>query len=690
MSFISDCRRLFLIIVLITSSSLFAKTVKVGYYINSGNFMDGFSEEDPKSGYAYEYMQTISSYTGWDYEYVYGEWDDLYEALLSGKIDILSDVSYTKERENILLYPDYPMGQETFYLYTNDKNTSISAGDFSSWKGKKIGLRTDCYQYELFLDWKKDKKLECEYVEFSSDAPYYEMFQNHEFDILLEIDMVAELDWNPIARIGSSDFFLTVTKNRPDILKELNSALAEIFSMDPYYNNTLWLKYFSNMTISKNLSVREQNWLENHPVIKLGCLYGDLPFCDINEENFRAEGLIADMMQYMQEKLLDNKSSVSIVLYHDAAQMLSDLKMGKIDAIAPVARKLQPAEEAGLCLSQKFTSLVLGYAYSGETVDSSKENWRVAVPYNLRAHFFLQENYPNAVPVFCTTYEDCLDAVLKGEADGTFFNISKIRGLINKNKRFRKLNSVELNGYGDSAFLSTKENIPLISMLNKLIMLMPAEEVSSSANRYSIKEQGYTRKHFFLYYLNYIIMAAVLLASITLALIISLRHVVYTIEHDTLTQLLNRRNFEKYMTRFFKHAAQNSSPFCVMMFDLDNFKSLNDTCGHAFGDKVLSSVAAVISSCISQKDKAFRWGGEEFLIVCNGDMNHACDVAEKIRTGVEVLDMTRDGQRVPVTVTVGISPYRSGLTYKNMFLEADKYLYQGKSEGKNRVVCSLQ
>ena len=59
----------------------YSNTVKVGYYIDSGNFMSGFSEEDPKSGYAYEYLQTISSYTGWDYEYVYGYFDDLYVKL---------------------------------------------------------------------------------------------------------------------------------------------------------------------------------------------------------------------------------------------------------------------------------------------------------------------------------------------------------------------------------------------------------------------------------------------------------------------------------------------------------------------------------------------------------------------------------------------------------------------------------
>ena len=80
---------------------LSAKTVRVGYYIDAGNFMSGFMEGDEKSGYAYEYLQNIASYTDWEYEYVYGYWDGLNEKMLKGEIDLLPDVSYRPDRENL-------------------------------------------------------------------------------------------------------------------------------------------------------------------------------------------------------------------------------------------------------------------------------------------------------------------------------------------------------------------------------------------------------------------------------------------------------------------------------------------------------------------------------------------------------------------------------------------------------------
>ena len=77
------------------------KTVKVGWYYSKG-FQEGGSDDEYKSGYAYEYLQHIANYTGWEYEYVYGSWGELYDGLLNGDIDILCGMSYAKERASII------------------------------------------------------------------------------------------------------------------------------------------------------------------------------------------------------------------------------------------------------------------------------------------------------------------------------------------------------------------------------------------------------------------------------------------------------------------------------------------------------------------------------------------------------------------------------------------------------------
>jgi len=92
------------------------RKVRVGWY-HSDLFQEGMSDEEEKYGYSYKYLQVISSYSGWEYEYVYGEWPELLEMLRNGEIDVMAGVSDTPEREAYLSFPLYEMGNETYCLY---------------------------------------------------------------------------------------------------------------------------------------------------------------------------------------------------------------------------------------------------------------------------------------------------------------------------------------------------------------------------------------------------------------------------------------------------------------------------------------------------------------------------------------------------------------------------------------------
>ena len=94
------------------------KVVRVGWYESSFNTTDSFGR---RSGYAYEYQIKIAAYTGWQYEYVNGSWPELLQMLISGEIDLMSDVSRTAEREEFMLFPSLPMGAEEYYLFVDEK-----------------------------------------------------------------------------------------------------------------------------------------------------------------------------------------------------------------------------------------------------------------------------------------------------------------------------------------------------------------------------------------------------------------------------------------------------------------------------------------------------------------------------------------------------------------------------------------
>lgn len=151
---------------------------------------------------------------------------------------------------------------------------------------------------------------------------------------------------------------------------------------------------------------------------------------------------------------------------------------------------------------------------------------------------------------------------------------------------------------------------------------------------------------------------------------------------DALTGLYNRRK----MNTILSSAVKNNITFSVIMSDIDNFKGVNDTYGHACGDEVLKMVSEIVAGCLPEEDTVCRWGGEEFLMLSCRPIDEAADIAEKIRVAVESRRLSFDGKDISVTLTLGVSEFTSTSTMDSVITAADKKLYKGKNSGKNCVV----
>ncbi|WP_429291815.1 diguanylate cyclase [Paraburkholderia sp. CI3] len=159
-------------------------------------------------------------------------------------------------------------------------------------------------------------------------------------------------------------------------------------------------------------------------------------------------------------------------------------------------------------------------------------------------------------------------------------------------------------------------------------------------------------------------------------------------DFDVLTGLANRRFFEKAAQKAVAHARQQSCHLTVLALDLDFFKRVNDSYGHAAGDRVLQVVARLFEGVLRETDLAARLGGEEFAaILLDSPLEQAQAVAERIRITVQNTPILLEaGQTISQTVSIGIAAYREGeadlvLTQKR----ADAALYSAKAEGRNRV-----
>jgi diguanylate cyclase (GGDEF)-like protein len=159
---------------------------------------------------------------------------------------------------------------------------------------------------------------------------------------------------------------------------------------------------------------------------------------------------------------------------------------------------------------------------------------------------------------------------------------------------------------------------------------------------------------------------------------------------DDLTKLYNARHFFSQVDAEIDRCNRYKQSLSICMFDLDNFKSLNDTYGHQFGNTVLESFAKIIQSNIRHVDMAFRYGGEEFVVLFPFVIaQHALNAVEKIRAQLEKTTFTTEnGDVVNVTASAGIATYLAKEEKNSFVKRADDAMYLSKQNGKNKITIA--
>jgi two-component system cell cycle response regulator len=156
---------------------------------------------------------------------------------------------------------------------------------------------------------------------------------------------------------------------------------------------------------------------------------------------------------------------------------------------------------------------------------------------------------------------------------------------------------------------------------------------------------------------------------------------------DALTGLHNRRAFIEHARREVGRSQRHCDPLSMLLLDVDHFKSVNDTHGHAAGDRVLAAVGRMLSETNRRHDVSARWGGEEFvLLLSSTDAEGAAIVAERVRAAVEGLSIKTDaGELVRITASIGASTLLPTETLDALVDRADRAMYAAKTAGRNRV-----
>ena len=467
-----------------------AKVVRVGSFEDTFNYVN---EKGARKGYGYELLETLSGYTGWQFEYVTCDWSDCFEKLKNGEIDIIGGISYTEDRTQEMLFSDEPMGVEKYYLYADLSRADISASDFKTLNGKKIGVLMGTEPEVMLAEWEEKYGLKTEHVNISNNEDVKQKLANHEIDcfVSLEESFWAERGISTITRVGESGIYYAINKNRPDIKEELDDAMRALDEAAPFYTADLYKRYFS-MDYTPILTGEEKAWLKEHGAIKMGFLTSDSGVSTFDPATGEFTGVITDYIQFAADCLGNQELEFQLVGYDSKEAELDALKSGEIDMIFHCDQNPNLAEEYHFaCTNTTWTSNLMAVT-NKQHFNENNVN-RIAVPQNkLSLKKYLAFYYPQWEIVDCDTQEDAARLVKDGQAD------CFVTGISSENKYSKKYSfySVPLVNPVRSCFAVNSGNRSLLSILNKTIKAMPVNMLAGALAMYKSSARKVTLSDF--------------------------------------------------------------------------------------------------------------------------------------------------------------------------------------------------
>ena len=489
------------------------KVVRVGSFEDTFNYVN---EKGIRKGYGYELLQTLSGYTGWQLEYVTCDWSDCFEKLKNGEIDIMGDISYTEDRAEEMLFSDEPMGEEKYYLYVDLSRADISASNFKTLNGKKIGVLMGTEPEVMLTEWEEKHGIKTQHVNISNNEDVKQKLANHEIDcfVSLEESFWAELGISTMTRVGKSDIYYAINKDRADIKEELDNAMRALEDADPFYTADLYKRYFS-LDYTPILTGEEKAWLKEHGAIRMGFLTGDSGVSTYDPATGEITGTITDYIQFARDCLGNQELVFQMVGYDSQKAELDALKSGEIDMVFHFDQSPNLAEDYRVaCTNTTWTSNMM--AVTNKQHFNENQANRVAVPQNkLSLKRYIAVYYPQWEIVDCAAQEDAARLVKDGQADCFVTGVSSQE---NYSKKY-DFYSVPLPNPAKSCFAVNSGNRHLLSILNKTIKAMPTNMLTGSLAMYKSSSRKVTlsefiRDNFFMVLLVSSIFVAVILLAI--------------------------------------------------------------------------------------------------------------------------------------------------------------------------------
>ena len=430
------------------------------------------------SGYGAEYLEKIAEYTGWQYEYVHGTWNECIEWLRSGKIDLLFPAERTAEREQKFLFSDSACCTDYAALLTAESNQTLYYDDVDSLQGITVGMISGNYLNDLFEEYCTDHELVCKPIYYDTGTQLLKALEQGQVDAIVHGNLNIGSGQKVLLRFDYMPAYFVTHTDGQALMDKLNHALYQINLEDPYFTAQLVEKYYGQASlIPQSFTKEETDYIKTSKPLRVVCDSHNYPFEWYNSQTRRYEGINTDLLQLIAKK---SGLTLEFIKTDSLKESWDMMRNGQADLIAGVYSESQLEKEYHLRFSNSYYNEE--FAVVGRSADypSKNSSLKIAIPSSfVSTQRYIESHFSNWV--ICTTdsVEQCIDMVENKTADLMLANAMQIQatGLLCSSDTLTVFSTLSCSV--PVCFGIAEENSELLdSVLNKSILLVSDAERS--------------------------------------------------------------------------------------------------------------------------------------------------------------------------------------------------------------------
>ena len=648
--------------------------VRVGWYESPFNTTD---ELGRRSGYAYEYQQKIAAYTGWTYEYVEGSWPELLQMLADDRIDLLSDVSYTEERTAHMLFSSLPMGAEEYYIFIAPGNEGIRLEDLNSFNGKTVGVNAGSVQADFFRDWAAANGVRTEVVELTvSEEESRRMLQRGDIDMYVSLDNYLNVSAAvPVCKVGASDFYFAVSKDRPELLTELNAAMSRLQDENPTYNQDLNAEFIKASNVNRYLSAEENAWLADHGTIRVGYQDNYLAFCAA-DKNGELTGALKDYLAVASDCLDNAHLDFAAYAYPTAAAAMEAMKRGEVDCVFPANLTAYDGETQGFYMTPPLMRTDMSAVIREDARETFFKAERVAVAVNIgntNYDMFLLDHFPDWRSIYFRDTPECLRAIAEGKADCLLMSYYRFNNIADLCRKLH-LTTVSTGVEMDYCFAVNRDDTTLYSILSKVAGIVPDATVNSALSYYFTEDAKSSFGDLIRQNLGLLVSALIVVAAVVAILLVRKsqaekkvkeeEQLISATENDELTGLYSRNYFYEYAERM--QRGQPERPMDAVVLNIEQFHAVNALNGREFGDLVLRTMGDEIHAFLKENEGvACHMEADDFAMYC-AKLSDPRALFDRLQSKLNTLP-----SNTGIQLRMGVMPWQPDMEPRQMIEQAN-------------------